>query len=94
MIPVDQRELSAAMKMDPNGGTCGFCGAPNTFCDDCGFIYCEDYKQREQLGLAVGDWSPEGREKRKLLKALPTCETCWLGEPGHRDRAVWGTGER
>jgi hypothetical protein len=32
-------EWAAALQEDPEGGTCGWCGAPNMWCDDCGFFY-------------------------------------------------------
>ncbi len=30
---------TGALEKDPDGGTCGHCGGPNDFCDDCGFFY-------------------------------------------------------
>lgn len=32
-------EWTTALEYDPDGGTCGWCGAPNMFCDDVGFFY-------------------------------------------------------
>lgn len=32
-------EWAAALDDNPVGGTCGWCGAPNMWCDDCGFFW-------------------------------------------------------
>jgi hypothetical protein len=46
-------EWAAAVIEDPEGGTCGWCGAPNFWCDDCGFFYC----------------NPVGNDRRPTCKA-------------------------
>lgn len=35
-----ESDLANALRDDPAGAICAFCGGPNTFVDDCGFWYC------------------------------------------------------
>lgn len=64
-----ESDLANALLECPEGGTCTFCGGPNTFADDCGFYYI--HPNGKQGGFACEScWDGEpGRKHRERYGA-------------------------
>lgn len=74
-------QLVAAIKADPTGFVCGFCGELNFLYDDCGFFYCVPLY-----------YSTLSKEEKREAKSLATCEKCRNGEVGKNHIKIFGLG--
>jgi len=75
----DQEYVQIATNDDPNGVTCGYCGQPNNYADDCGWFYAAV----EPLQTSMHD-----------AKSKPVCESCWKGIVGQIHIDMYGLGDR
>ncbi len=77
-------EFRALVAIDqPEGCTCGYCGQPNDFWDDCGWFYFSDYR-----GI------PATREARVSIESKSGCKSCYYGPIGQSHVDWHGIGER
>lgn len=82
----NNRWLKLAWESEPDGRTCGICGKPNDFADDCGFWYIEKPDPIDAPYV-----QGEGARKWPMV---PACEACFRGPVGHRHQEKYGVGER
>ena len=83
LVHLHTRELEAAMRDDPKGATCHFCGRPNTYVDDCGFYGIIDPRE------------PEVRDERGFVRNRmhAACLPCY-DEHSWKHVQLYGVGER
>jgi len=82
-------DLAAAKQSDPDGATCGWCGKPNDFADDCGWFCC-DPLPGERMAAGEGPWE-FGKNPSDFRY---TCRACYFGGVGEKHRAFYGESDR
>lgn len=82
-MELEKKYLAEAIKSDPNGAVCHFCGEPNDMVDDCGFWYIIDPRE------------PETRDETGFLrnKTHAACTTCY-SEHSWKHHKLYGVGDR
>jgi len=73
-----------ALKDDPSGNVCSFCGKDNDFWDDCGWFYI-----KPTVTIVIEDEIIVSQ-----LELGPCCKACWKGPLGQSHIKRYGLSER